>query len=147
MKLAGLYLTEGYGRVWRGQYSGYQTDPRPKVLILGHWRNPSTGNDLVGGINLNYLSDEEIIELQKALKQILRSHNLKNRYWTGRRLLPDIFGSPGRRRYYRTYKKDLIHSVTPETLKFYLEPKKPKSGLTGPTGLGPASPPPRKPVL
>ena len=110
-------LCEGYGRTHKASYAGWQNDPKPYILILGRWRNPNTGNNLVGGINLNYLSDAEIEHLQKVLQRILGgSKDLRGRYWRGRSLLPSVFN-----RAYRTYRQDLINAVTPGTLR-YLKP-------------------------
>lgn len=106
-------MLEGYGRVHRARYLAFQTDPQPRILVLGHWRNPSTGRQLVGGINLNYLSDKEVEELQRVLQRILRVRSLRGRYWEGRRLMPTIFNN-----YYRTYDKDMVRAIRPETLKF-----------------------------
>lgn len=81
--------------------------------MLGHWRHPTSGNNLVAGINLNYLSQQQRQQLQQALPQLLKSRNLKQRYWMGRRLLPQIFTN-----FYRTYRRDVIDTVTPQTLRF-----------------------------
>lgn len=126
MKLSGLHLndcgyyrpgfliTEGYGRVLNYNYDNFQVDPRPKVLLLGRWRHPRTRNNLVAGINLNYLSDDQVTRLRKVLPQILKSRNLRNRYWAGRELLPDIFNDM-----YRTYDSRYVHGITPATLRFW----------------------------
>ena len=107
-------LTEGYGRVYGFGYDKFKEDPRPKMLLLGKWRHPNTRNILLGGINLNYLSDDQVIELRKALPAILRNKNLKARFRQGKKLLPDIFGEA-----YRTYDRDWVGQVTRDTLKFY----------------------------
>jgi len=107
-------LLEGYGRTQKMAYGAWKHDPRPHVLVLGKWRNPRTRNELVGGINLNYLSDAEIEELQKKLQQVIGpDRNLKRRYWRGRNILPGVFNKA-----YRTYRKDRIVSATPATLRF-----------------------------
>jgi O-methyltransferase involved in polyketide biosynthesis len=87
---------------------------------------------LIGGINLNYLSEEEINRLRQNLAAILapdrrlsvRTGNrmnrpahdpheiLKDRYYTGLKLLPDIFKNS-----YRTYRLDEINEVSKETLR------------------------------
>ena len=107
-------MLEGYGRKYDFNYDNYQVDPRPSVLILGHWRHPRTRNQLVAGVNLNYLTDVEIEQLRRTLPQILKSRNLKDRYWAGRQLLPSVFNDN-----YRTYDKKFVHAVTPGTLRFW----------------------------
>lgn len=126
MKLSGLHLNdlgyyrpffpilEGYGRVHNFNYDNFNVDPRPKILLLGRWRHPRTRNNLIAGINLNYLDDEQVIRLRRLLPSILKSRNLKNRYWAGRMLLPDIFND-----LYRTYDSKYVHAITPATLKFW----------------------------
>ena len=111
---SGLVITEGYGRILNYNYDRFQVDPRPKVLLLGRWRHPRTRNDLVAGINLNYLSDEQVLRLRQSLPKILKSRNLRRRYWTGRQVLPDIFND-----LYRTYDRRFIHAITPATLRFW----------------------------
>ena len=111
MKLK-LLCEQGYGRVFKFRYGDFQVDPRPRVLVLGRWRAPGTGNVLVCGINLNYLSEEEIDALRQNLGAILGKKNLKDRYWEGMKLLPDIFANS-----YRTYKQSSIIAVTRETLR------------------------------
>jgi len=115
MKL--MLLAEGYGKVMKTRYGEFKVDPKPRVLVLGKWKHPSTRNVLVGGVNLNYLNDRQVDHLQKVLKRVLATRRLKDRYWRGRDLAPDIFNN-----YYRTYNKKYIHAVTPETLKFHRSP-------------------------
>lgn len=126
MKLSGLAdmdlweaeqaLTEGTGKLRTFDYASHKTDPRPTVLVLGHWKNQSTGNDLLGGININYMTDAELQRLRRAVPIILRARDLKSRYWVGRRLLPDIFTE-----YYRTYKQNNVAKVTPGELSYGLD--------------------------
>lgn len=110
MKL--LLLEAGYGRTFKFDYPFFNVDKTPKVLVLGRWRHPNTRNVLVCGINLNYLTDEEIEALRKNLGTILAQPNLKQRYRTGAELLPDIFKTA-----YRTYKNDAVINVTKDTLR------------------------------
>lgn len=96
---------------WQFDYNNWRHDPHPSILLLGNYRHPNTGNNLVGGINLNYLNNSQINKLQKSLPKIMRAGNLYSRYHLGRRLLPDVFDS-----YYRTYNADHIQGVEPSTL-------------------------------
>ena len=106
-------MTEaGYGRVFKFEYPPYKVDKKPRVLVLGRWRHPTTRNVLVCGINLNYLSDEEVVALRKNLGSILSKHRLKERYRAGAALLPQIFHEA-----YRTYKQGEIVTVSRETLR------------------------------
>jgi len=105
-------MFEGYGRTQEFKYSHFKRDNKPRVLKLGTWLHPKTRNLLVGGVNLNYLAPRDIEELRYYLPEILRTRNLRDRYWAGRRLLPNIFLNA-----YRTYRADRIGIITPGTLK------------------------------
>lgn len=107
-------ILEGYGRTYDFPYQKFSTDPRPRILLLGKYRHPTTGNINIGGINLNYLNDEQIKELRQNLKTVLQPKNLQLRYWRGRRLMPDIFTNA-----YRTYNTDYVGAVTKDTLTFW----------------------------
>lgn len=112
MRLSLLY--EADGRIVNFKYDTFKQDPRPRVFLMGRWQHPNTGNTLVAGINLNYLSDEQIKQLQDNAKEVLKPSNLKSKYWKGRELLPEIF-----EKYYRTYNQDHVNSVTRDALKFF----------------------------
>lgn len=110
-----IVIIEGYGRTFNFDYGKWKTDPRPNMLLLGRWRHPGTGNTLVGGINLNYLNSDEVTQLRRSLSQILGSgsiRQLKNRYWEGMSLVPDIF-----QKAYRTYNLDDMAADAPGTLR------------------------------
>jgi hypothetical protein len=114
-------LTCGYGRLYDFDYNGKKaTDSRPSVLSLGRWISPK-GNNLLAGVNLNYLSDEQINRLQRNLQSILRDRNLRRRVKTLRALMPDIFNTS-----YRTYDRNYIQNINPGTLKFISIPKDPE---------------------
>jgi hypothetical protein len=74
--------------------------------MLGAYRHPNTGNNLVGGINLHYLNKQQIDRLAIELPNIMKAGNLYGRYQVGRRRLPDIFNS-----FYRTYNAEYIGGV------------------------------------
>lgn len=107
-------LEGGYSRTYEFDYPRYRVDPRPHVMVLGHWRHPNTRNKLLGGINLHYLDNNEINQLRKELQPILQRKGLKARYRYGLRVMPMVFGN-----YYRTYRSDEIHSVDPGTLRYW----------------------------
>jgi hypothetical protein len=97
---------------WRFGYSGQDVhDTKPDILVLGSYTHPSTGNDLVGGININYLTNIELKTLMKQLPSFIDAADLYDRYHAGKELLPDIFDKA-----YRTYDADLIQSPKPGQL-------------------------------
>lgn len=97
----------GEGHRWQFDYENYESDPNPDVLVLGAYKHPTTGNDLVGGINLHYLGERERIELRKTLPELSKMRGLKNRVRFGRRALPHIFSQQA----YRTYNADHITNL------------------------------------
>lgn len=113
-----LLLEQGYGRVFQFDYPKFRVDKRPRVLVLGKWKHPNTQNVLLAGVNLNYLSEDEIEILRKGLGAILAQRNLKGRYRMGKKLMPGIFDTA-----YRTYKADEVVAVTRSTLKKWPTPK------------------------
>lgn len=97
---------DGEGPRWSFDYQNFKADPSPDILMLGAYRHPNTGNNLVGGINLHYLSRQQIDRLAMELPNIMKAGNLYGRYQVGRRRLPDIFKS-----FYRTYNAEYIGGV------------------------------------
>lgn len=101
-----LILEDGEGPRWKFDYGNFKVDPSPDILLLGSYQHPSTGNNLVGGINLHYLSKRDLDRLANALPKIMGARNLYYRYHTGKRMVPDIF-----KKYYRTYNAAHIRGV------------------------------------
>lgn len=99
-------LEDGEGPKWDFAYDRFEVDPQPEILLLGAYTHPNTGNNLVGGINLHYLSKSQVKKLASILPKIMTTGNLKSRYHTGIRLAPDIFNN-----FYRTYNSDHIRGV------------------------------------
>lgn len=106
-----LILEDEEGPRWRFNYDNWHQDPTPDILLLGAYRHPNTGNNLVGGINLHYISPEQRDQLARALPEIMKPNNLKGRYWAGRRLVPDVFNN-----YYRTYNARFIRGVQKDVM-------------------------------
>lgn len=108
-----LIIAEGYGRVYNFDYTGdVVNDPKPSALSLGRFISPRK-NQLMAGINLNYLSPQQITRLQQNLPTILKNRNLRKRARMLRAMMPDIFNSA-----YRTYKRSEVNNVDPKTLRF-----------------------------
>jgi len=151
-----LILEAGYGRVLNFNYDKFNTDPNPKILYLGRYKNKKTGKTLIGGINLNYLDDTQIEKLRNNLRSILRSgRTLKARWQAGNKLLPDIFPNTGGRTNrggYRTYDSSMIHirsqsTITPQDLaKVKTKTKKDKTVSKPVRATDKAAAPVSKPV-
>lgn len=99
-----IIFEAGEGHRWQFDYENYQSDPKPDVLVLGTYKHPSTGNQLVGGINLHYISKRDQLDLRKLLPELSKIRGLKKRYKFGARALPHIFSDQA----YRTYDSDHI---------------------------------------
>ena len=105
-------LEDEEGPRWKFGYSGRKvTDQNPDILLLGAYRHPSTGNSLVGGINLNYVTPEQRDKVARALPEIMKPNNLKGRYHAGRRLVPEVFNN-----FYRTYNSNFIRGVRKDVM-------------------------------
>lgn len=103
-------LSEDVGVVQFGRYRNARHDRKPKVLVFGTWKSPS-GKTLICGINLNYLTDEQVNRLNDALPTIAAGTSVKQRYWVGRRLVGDVFADA-----YRTYDSAAINNISPVKL-------------------------------
>jgi hypothetical protein len=99
-------LEAGEAPRWNFNYDAWRNDPKPDILLLGAYRHPNTGNNLVGGVNLNYLSSQQRDNLARALPQIMQAGNLYSRYHKGKELVPDVFDN-----FYRTYNSAHIRGV------------------------------------
>ena len=93
-------------------YPKYENDPHPEILPLGNWVNPNTKNNLIGGINLNYLSSEQHKRLRDVLPQLFdgRRRSLRSKYRALKRIAPDIA------MYYRTYDTQNMKHLDPSRL-------------------------------
>ena len=98
-----ILLLEIAAKVYQFNYERGKHDPEPRILVLGRWAHQTSGNNLLAGINLNYLDDAETDELRTVMKHILKPSRLKNRYWVGRRMMPDLWSKS-----YRTYDEKYI---------------------------------------
>ena len=101
---------------WDFDYTNHKHDPSPEALILGTYQHPTSGNELVGGVNLHYLTRQQIIDLQKSLPRIMRGSDLKQRYDIGTRVLPGVFNNA-----YRTYRSDYVQGVKPSELPYWYD--------------------------
>lgn len=111
-KAASSVLYEDMPRV-QFAYSNYNTDPRPNVLVLSRQIHPNTNNELIYGINLNYLSKQQLVKLLKASGQVYSVPEAK-RYDRLESLIPDVA------QYYRSYDEDFMHKIEKGDLKDFI---------------------------
>jgi hypothetical protein len=95
------------------QYLSYDTDAKPDILVLGTWKNPATKNNLIAGVNLNYLSSGQLVKLRKAAKRIFNRDTVRSRYRYLKQILPDVA------MFYRTYDTKYIKSIEHNELDSY----------------------------
>ena len=111
-------------KILRFDYERAKNDPRPRVVALGRFDHPRTGNKLIAGLNLNYLDDDEIQLLSSHLPQIMKQNSLKVKWWTGFGLMPRLWLKA-----YRQYDERFVHEVEHAEIepspKDYEEPKSP----------------------
>ena len=96
---------------WSFNYQQFRNDPTPKILLLGSYRHPVSGNNLIGGINLNYLTNRQKLRLRKEIPNLIKAPNLYVRYHLGASLLPDIFDN-----FYRTYNPAYIRGIKKDVI-------------------------------
>ncbi len=101
-----VFREAGEGPRWSFNYDNYTQDPAPDILVLGAYRHPNTGNNLIGGINLNYLDKAKRDDLARILPQLMQQSNLYQRYHLGKQLLPGVFDNS-----YRTYNAAHVRGV------------------------------------
>ncbi len=101
-----LFSEDGEAPRWSFNYDSSRNDPSPDILVLGAYTHPSSGNNLVGGVNLNYLDKAARDDLARVLPQLMQGSNLYQRYHLGKQLLPGVFDN-----FYRTYKAQNIRGI------------------------------------
>ena len=88
---------------------GREEVTQPVVLYLGTWRrrlNSGVHRTYWCGIDMNNLDEEQLSALQFHLPEILKNRRVYDRYWTGKRLLPDVFEA-----HYRTYNTNSVGAI------------------------------------
>lgn len=120
----GPAISEATAKILRFNYERAKNDPRPRVMVLGRWMHPRTGNKMVVGINLNYLDESEIRRLNKLMPKIMKPATLKERWWVGYRLMRGVWLKA-----YRQYDERFIHGLDQADIKpapeDYEAPKQP----------------------
>lgn len=99
----------GYTKFRHRQPDRHPVQTNPVVFYLGQWKRKvkdGSTRTFWCGIAIDYLDDEQLAALKANAPEILKKRRLYDRYWAGKRLLPDVF-----RRYYRTYRADRIENV------------------------------------
>lgn len=106
-------IFEAHGRKLYFDYTkirkGMEETTNPVVFYLGTWRRKlksGVRRTYWCGIDMNNLDEEQLAALQHELPNILKKRSVYDRYWAGKRLLPDIF-----HQFYRTYNTNSVGAV------------------------------------
>ena len=78
-------------------------DKHPKILYFRKYTGKN-GNDIISGVNLNYLDENEIIELMNGVERIFMM-NEDNRFLHFSVILPNLT------EYYRSYSIDKMENI------------------------------------
>ena len=92
------------GNIYLFKYFRYRKDKQPLVLILYHGIHPSTGNEIIHGININYLQNsltEDLIDMMVRIA--MKDLDAKNMY-----------------RFYHKYMKINMHPIIAKAYRIYL---------------------------
>lgn len=100
-------LNEVKAEIANFDYEKSSNDPTPRVIVFGRWQHPNTGTTLVCGINLNYLSKSEKLQVLKSADAYLDDgFNTKEKYDAARNIIPEIM-----KKAYRTYDEEFIINI------------------------------------
>lgn len=101
-----------FGSIISGSYLQYKVDPTPTILYLGTWQNPRNGKYYIHGINLHYLSPDELSWLLRLLYLMKRGNQVvvpRDFYYY---LKSNYYGLSLIKKAYRTYHAELSHYYT-----------------------------------
>lgn len=101
-------------------YQNYEDDPKPLALILGKWKFEN-GNQIIGGVNLNYLNKSQIGRLKQVVKAVFKRDSLRARYRFLKEKVPDIAA------HYRTYDPEYIENVRELNFSVETDKEQPRS--------------------
>ncbi len=109
-------IAERESRTYAFDYNNFKVDPHPYAVYFGSWIHPSTKNQLLCALNLNYLNTEQKQRLQTVLKQIFTGgqdleSGTRGRVRRFRSMAQDIFDIG-----YRTYDRKHVAGVTKGTI-------------------------------
>lgn len=90
------------------RYVGANNDNNPKLLFFGHYQHAETGNTIIYGINLNYLTNEQRNGLFAHLNEIL-DNEPGDRFDACKKILPEIIEDG-----YRSYNESFMRNTVTE---------------------------------
>lgn len=97
------------GSIISGKYTNFKHDNNPTILYLGTWQNPKNGKFYTHGINLHYLSGQELNWLLKTIYLMKRGGQIvvpRDFYYY---LKANPYGLSLIKKAYRTYHSELTH--------------------------------------
>lgn len=103
-------ISEASLPLWEFSYPEYENDPTPKVIVLGSYIHPETGNNLLMGINVRLLNTQKALQLVSMINDISRIKDGRIRVKYLRTRASRIFNEA-----YRTYdlsKVEILEKTT-----------------------------------
>ena len=110
MKLSQI-IAEASLPLWEFSYPEFQHDPTPKVVVLGTYVHPETGNKLMMGINTRLLNTQEAMRLIGLINDLatIRDGRIRAKYLRIR--ASKIFDTA-----YRTYNLSKVSKIKKSTI-------------------------------
>ena len=110
MKLSQI-IAEASLPLWEFSYPEYEHDPTPKVVVLGSYVHPETGNKLMMGINTRLLNTQEAIRLVGLVNDLatIKDGRIRAKYLRVR--ASKIFNTA-----YRTYDLSKVAQIEKSTI-------------------------------
>lgn len=111
MKLNPTIIKEASLPLWDFVYPGYETDPSPKIIVLGSYVHPNTENTLIMGINVRLLDTMQATKMVNMINDLTKIKNgrIRTKYLKTR--AKDIFDTA-----YRTYDLKKITGLNKSTV-------------------------------
>ena len=113
MKLSSIakIITEASLPLWEFNYPEFESDPNPKVVVLGTYIHPNTGKRLLMGVNARLLNSVQATQLLRLVNDLasIKSPRIRAKYLRTR--AKNIFDSA-----YRTYDLSRVNGIEKTTI-------------------------------
>lgn len=110
MKLSQI-ISEASLPLWEFSYPEYEHDPTPKVIVLGTYVHPETGNKLLMGINARLLNTQQAVQMVGMVNDLTKIKDGRIRVKYLRTRASRIFDTA-----YRTYDLNKMSMIDKSTI-------------------------------
>lgn len=104
-------ISEASLPLWEFSYPEYENDPTPKVVVLGSYIHPETGNTLLMGVNVRLLDTQKALKLVSMINDLASIKNGRIRAKYLRTRASNIFNEA-----YRTYDLNKVEILEKTTI-------------------------------